>query len=88
MTTPWLLHETHTKNTVNCTIFYKSIKFCNTYYGLHHLQELLYNATGTNIPMEQKAVSTPRELAWIKERKKYLNLKTLLKQHIRIIRTI
>ena len=49
--------------------FYKSIKFYNTYYGLHYLQELLYNTTGTNTPGEQKAVSTPRELTKIKERK-------------------
>ena len=54
---------------INTFFFYKSIKFYNTYYGLHYLQELLYNTTGTNTPGEQKAVSTPRELTKIKERK-------------------
>ena len=38
-----------------------SLKFYNTYYGLHYLQELLYNTTGTKTPGEQEAVSTPRE---------------------------
>ena len=30
--------------------FYMSLKFYNTYYGLHYLQELLYNTTGTKPP--------------------------------------
>ena len=40
---------------------YMSLKFYNTYYGLHYLQGLLYNTTGTKTPGEQEAVSTPRE---------------------------
>ena len=40
---------------------YMSLKFYNTYYGLHYLQELLYDTTGTKTPREQEAVSTPRE---------------------------
>ena len=50
-------------------IYYISIKFYNTYYGPHYLQELLYNTTGTSAPGEQEAVSTPREIN-IDKRKK------------------
>ena len=42
-------------------LLYMSLKFYNTYYGLHFLQELLYNTTGTKTAGEQEAVSTPRE---------------------------
>ena len=41
---------------VVCLFLYMSLKFYNTYYGLHYLQELLYNATGTKTPGEQEAV--------------------------------
>ena len=68
--------------------FHMSLKFYNTYYGLHYLQELLYNTTGTKTPGEQEAVSTPRELTQIKERKLLKLEQHYSKQHIRIIRTI
>ena len=35
-----------------------SLKFYNTYYGLHYLQELLYNTTGTKTPGEQEVSVT------------------------------
>ena len=55
-------------------MFYNSIKCDDTDCGLHYLQELLYNTSGTNTPREQKAVSTPRELTKI-EKEKLLKLK-------------
>ena len=48
------------------------MKCYNTYYNIHYVQEFLYNTTGTNNHGEQKAVSTPRELTKMKERKTLL----------------